>query len=554
MLRMFAEHHIRPAVSLDGIWDLALPDGGRHYPVIVPGVWESVPALAQYRGRAEYTRSFRLERTGSLLLRFGGVSHTALVLLDGKELGTHYDAFTGFRFAVPDVPAGEHTLTVLADNSFPEASTLHIPNDYYTYGGITRPVCAELIPDVYIDRMAFTPFMDDHGKWAAEVAVTVRALKAFQGGTVRVGVAGTSAEQPCPPISAGESAEVAFRFDCPDAAAWNHMDPHLYMLSSELLAGGEVLDDLIDRVGFRTVRTEGENLLINGRKVYIKGINRHEEYGSQGCAVSVNSMMEDLQLMMDMGVNSVRTSHYPNDPRFLDLCDELGILVWEETHSRAIPGEIMRRPLFRKQIACSAREMVSQHYNHPCIYTWGLLNECESETEFGRQIYSELIDLLHGMDSTRPVTFASCRFFSDICLDLVDIASFNIYPLWYHEESPAAYAEKLLRWMEENGAAGKPILFSEFGAGGIAGFHDPINKAKWSEECQAEILGQQLADLGSIRRISGTYIWQFADVRVAREWAMGRPKSENNKGVVDRYRRPKLAYFKVKENYAGPDR
>ena len=108
--------------------------------------------------------------------------------------------------------------------------------------------------------------------------------------------------------------------------------------------------------------------------------------------------------------------------------------------------------------------------------------------------------------------------------------------------------------MEENGAAGKPILFSEFGAGGIAGFHDPINKAKWSEECQAEILGQQLADLGSIRRISGTYIWQFADVRVAREWAMGRPKSENNKGVVDRYRRPKLAYFKVKENYAGSDR
>ena len=551
--RMFAEHRVRPVISLDGVWDLTVTDSGNCFHVIVPGVWESVPALARYRGRGEFTRSFRLDRTGSILLRFGGVSHTAVVLLDGKELGTHYDAFTGFRFAVPDELAGEHTITVRVDNSFSEASTLHIPNDYYTYGGITRPVSIELIPDVYIDRMVFVPSLDNCSSWVADVTVTVKALKAFGGGSVRAGIAGASAELACPPLDAGESAELEFRLSCPDAAAWNHMDPHLYMLTAELLVGSRVVDDLIDRVGFRTVRTEGENLLINDRKVYIKGFNRHEEYGNQGCAVSVNAMMEDLQLMMDTGANSVRTSHYPNDPRFLDLCDELGLLVWEETHSRAIPGEIMRKPLFREQISDSAREMVSQHFNHPCIYTWGLLNECESETEFGRQIYSELIDQLHGMDSTRPVTYASCRAFNDVCLDLVDIVSFNIYPLWYHDDSPAEYADRLLRWMDENGAAGKPILFSEFGAGGIAGFHDPFGKAKWSEEYQAEVLGKQLTDLGMIPRISGTYIWQFADVRVAREWAMGRPKSENNKGIVDRYRRPKLAYFTVKENYTGPE-
>ena len=552
MLRMFAEHRVRPVISLDGRWDLLKCDGsGDRFPAIVPGVWESIPALARYRGRAEYSRSFRLDRTGSILLRFGGVSHTAVVLLDGKELGTHYDAFTGFRFTVPDVPAGEHLLTVRVDNSFSESSTLHIPNDYYTYGGITRPVCAELLPGAYIDHLLFIPSRDARGIWTAGIRVTVRALEKFEGGSIRIHVAGESSVLPCPPLKAGASADVVFQIPCPDAKAWNHMDPHLYMLESELLVGDQVRDDLIDRIGFRIVRTAGEDLLINERKVSIKGFNRHEEYGSQGCAVSADSMMHDLQLMMDMGANSVRTSHYPNDPRFLDLCDELGFLVWEETHSRAIPGEIMRKPLFRVQISNNAREMVYQHFNHPCIYTWGLLNECESHTEFGRRIYGELIDLLHQMDPTRPVTFASCRYCSDICLDLVDIVSFNIYPLWYHEESPAEYAGKLLQWMEDNGAAGKPVFFSEFGAGAIAGFHDPFFKARWSEEYQAEALGEQLSDLEKIPRISGTYIWQFADVKVAQEWAMKRPKSENNKGVVDRYRRPKLAYFTVKEHYKG---
>jgi len=210
----------------------------------------------------------------------------------------------------------------------------------------------------------------------------------------------------------------------------------------------------------------------------------------------------------------------------------------------------MRKPLFAEQIDTSAIEMVTQHRNHACIYTWGLLNECESETEFGYGMYSHIIDLLHSMD-TRPVTFASCRFFTDVCMGLVDICSFNIYPLWYVPGDPKEYAQKLIDWMETVGAAGKPIIFSEFGAGGIAGYHDPLYKARWSEELQAEILDRQLKALCSLQRISGTYIWQFADVRVADEWAMRRPKSQNNKGVVDLYRRPKLAYAVVKENYTA---
>ena len=552
MFRLFDEHQLRSSRTLEGVWQLTLMDGTeRVFPAIVPGIWEAIPALAQYRGKARYERTFDTEKDGNLLLRFGGVSHTADVLLDGQPVGHHYDAFTGFRFAVPDVKAGQHTLTVLVDNSFSEASTLHIPNDYYSYGGITRPVGVEAIPAAYLDRMIFVSEQTAAGAWEASVTVVVKAVKASDAGTVTVSVAGGSAEAPVPALQAGEEAQIALRFPCADAQPWGVLDPHLYALKAVLSVDGAPVDDLIDRVGFRVVKVQGEDILLNGRKVYIKGFNRHEDFGSQGCAVGVNSMMEDLQLMLDMGVNSVRTCHYPNDPRFLDLCDELGMLVWEECHSRAIPSEIMRTPLFKEQIDQSAREMVTQHCNHACIYTWGLLNECESETEFGRSMYSHVIDLLHSLDATRPVTFASCRFFKDVCLDLVDIASFNIYPLWYTTEDPGDYADRLMQWMDENGAANKPILFSEFGAGAVAGYHDPLYKAKWSEERQAEILDKQLKELGSKARISGTYIWQFADVRVAEEWALHRPKAQNNKGVVDMYRRPKLSYAVVKDNYTN---
>ena len=115
-----------------------------------------------------------------------------------------------------------------------------------------------------------------------------------------------------------------------------------------------------------------------------------------------------------------------------------------------------------------------------------------------------------------------------------------------YDNSAFLYGFLHLRLHDENGAAGKPVIISEIGAGAIAGYHDPFGMAKWSEERQAAILEEQLNALISNPRLSGVYLWQFADVRVAEEWAMTRPKTVNNKGVVDMYRRPKLGYATVK--------
>lgn len=552
MRRTFAEHKVRTVTSLDGLWTLRPQDGSEKvYSAMVPGVWERIPALTSFRGTAEYDRTVEIEKQGHYLLRMGAVSHTGQVYWDGQLVGKHYNAFTGFDMLLENVSAGAHQLRVNVDNRFTEESTLHIPNDYYTYGGINRSVELHQVGGAYIDRVSFYSKKIAEGIYTAHVKVYVRAVENVKEARVQLKLAGAETEVGLADLTAGQTCEAEIAFDVQDVTEWDVLKPHLYELKAMLLIGDAAEDDLIERVGFRMVEIEGEKILLNGKPLQIRGFNRHEDHGLYGCALPQEAMMDDLQRVLDMGANAIRTCHYPNDPKFLDLCDELGILVWEEHHARALPIEILKKPLFAEQEGCCNEEMIAQHVNHPCIYIWGVLNECESETEVGREVYAAQLNHLRRLDPTRPVSYASCRFFSDICQDLVDVVSWNVYPKWYHDESVAQYAQRLTEWVDAHGGKGKPMLITEVGAGAIAGYHDPLGRDKWSEERQCDILEEQLTTLLNHPRLSGVYIWQFADVRVAEEWSMHRPKTQNNKGVVDMFRQPKMSYFTVKKIFGG---
>ncbi|MBQ9326329.1 MAG: beta-glucuronidase [Clostridia bacterium] len=552
MQRLFCEHKIRTVESLDGIWQLtALDTMHTTLPVGVPGVWDRIPQLSNYRGKAVYERQVSLENAGNYLLEFGGVSHTAHVFWDDMEIGSHYNAFTGFSLLLKSVPAGDHILRVIVDDSFSDVSCLHIPNDYYTYGGISRPVEIQKVGAAYIQHVSFHAENTQDG-YTAYVRTVIHAIESLPESTLALSLAGTSCTLPVPALAPGTEAAVDAVLPVTDVLPWDIRDAHLYSLAAILICEGQPLDDLIDRVAFRTLSIADEDLLLNGKKIQLRGFNRHEDHGQFGVSLPVEAMLDDLQLVMDLGGNAIRTCHYPNDPRFLDLCDELGILVWEEHHARALPDEIFFSETFMRQSMACTREMIQQHGNHPSIVIWGLLNECESATPQGRNIYAKQIQLLRSLDPTRPVSFASCRHFTDCCLDLVDIVSFNIYPQWYVAEPVQDYLDRLVAWMDDNGAAGKPILITEIGAGAIAGFHDPLHHSKWSEERQADILAEQLNAVLHHPRLSGMFLWQFADVRVSEEWSMRRPKSMNNKGIVDMYRNPKLAYVTVRDLYHKP--
>lgn len=552
MIRLFKTHCIRKIEELDGMWDFLPENGEKKYTMPVPSCWEQHPDFASYRGKASYKKTVYVDAAGPLRFEFKGVSHTADVYFDGICLGHHYNAFTPFSFIVQHAEKGDHELKVIVDNAFTEQSSLHIPNDYYSYGGITRPVSFEHISNVYIQGIHFTPYKKNNS-WYGKIDVTLQNTAAA---AVSVSLKGKLKDLAfdvgsiC--VDGLSSTSVSVEREFPGVESWSHDNPVLYLLNIVLYQDGKALDDLIERIGFRTVEFTGGKIKLNGETVFLKGFNRHEDYASAGCAIPLQLMVHDMDIMQDLGVNALRTSHYPNDERFLDLCDERGILVWEENHARGLSLEAMKNSHFDQQCKDCIDEMIFNHYNHPGIIIWGILNECSSDTQEGKTKYKTQFEQIRKLDQSRPVTSATCKHFTDITLELQDIVSYNIYSGWYKDVPIKQSNDEELEWIQNAGGKGKPVIVSEFGAGAIYGYRDR-SRCKWSEERQSDILDACLETYMNDPRICGVFIWQYADCRITEEdnWFASRPRSHNNKGIVDEYRRPKMAYDIVKARFEG---
>lgn len=550
MIRTFCTNKIRKTTELSGsLWEFSPCSGERKgtvYPVAVPCCWESLPDFSAYRGVGVFTKEFRAK--GTIRLVFKGVSHTARVCVDGNEAGSHYNAFTPFSVVVEGLKEGPHKLEVYADNRFSEASALHVPNDYMSYGGISRGVVLEELGDAYIEYVHAVPVKEEDG-WKVRTAVKVNSVSR-EDRTYRLAiqVEGQAEVSQEVVLRAGEDVVVEKEIPAGAVEPWEMENPKLYGISAVLSAESPV-DDLLDRFGYREVKVDGKDILLNGRKIRIKGFCRHEDHPMYGCALPFAAIEQDLQIAKDLGANAIRTSHYPNDELFLDLCDEQGIWVWEENHARGLSLEQMENPNFERQAEDCIREMITAHINHPAIIIWGILNECASETEYGYECYKKQYELIRRMDDSRPRSSASCKFKTDICFGLPDIVSYNIYPEWYHDAPAAEYLADLYKWVQtDSEGRGKPFLITEIGAGAIYGYRTPA-MCKWSEEYQAKALEDQITAVLEQEGCSGIFIWQFCDVRISFEWFSNRPRTMNNKGIVDEYRRRKLSYDVVKRLY-----
>ncbi|MBE6608793.1 MAG: beta-glucuronidase [Ruminococcaceae bacterium] len=550
MIRMFETHEKRKQKELGGIWKLeTLSDSGNvtgKYTATVPSCWESVIGLEDYRGRAKYSATVKTS-SENLRFIFKGISHTGDIYLDGKHIGHHYNAYTPFTVPVSDCEEGEHLLEVIADNRFTPDSALHVPNDYRTYGGINRPVALEELCNAYIEYLHVKNTRTENS-WSTEfVAKICRFEDNGKTYTATVELAGKTLDFGKIAFE-GNTAVITAETSFTDVDEWFPETPNLYIAHAKLFENGEYIDDLKERIGFRDVKIDGEKILVNGKQVFLKGFNRHEDYGILGSAVPENIMSYDLDIIASTGSNFVRTCHYPNDERFLDMCDEKGFFVWEEGHARGLNEDRMKNPNFKKQSADCIEEMVTNHFNHPSIIIWGILNECASHTEYGAECYKLQYDQLKALDPSRPRTSATCQHLKDLCYDMEDIVSLNIYPTWYVNSDVTEYYTKIKNYIDSCISSPKPLIISEFGAASIYGYR-AFSHVKWSEDRQCDILKNIIETLSSHEEISGLAIWQFADCRIDddyRDWN-SRPKTQNNKGIVDIFRNPKQSYYTVRE-------
>ncbi len=557
MTRRFAQHDMRKVTDLCGVWDFAFLgdvnaediDPGRirfDDLMAVPGNFDASPRYQAERALAAYRTWAPVEDTGHYLLLLDGVHHWSRTYVNCKLLGEHRNGFTRFSYTLSDLPLGQAEIVVLVDNrfDFENISALHQEYyDWYHYGGIARGAQWHRLGKHWINSLRIEVEDLETREVSVFIDYTAFDLPAEHELVIRWGREELLRES----IQLDNKYGKIQRSVQPAGAAlWSPQEPNLHQLHVQLGS-----DDMRERIGLRSVEVKDRQILINGQEHKLLGFCRHEAHPQFGCGLPEHLIVSDLQQLIDAGCNFVRGSHYPQDVRFLDLCDEMGICVWNEATGWGNSPEAMTHEKFQAQQVENVNEMVASAINRPSVILWGILNEAHSDSEDSRAIFELLLGKLRQLDPTRPVTYATCRPKGDVNLDLADVISVNCYPGWYvgQIEGIPAYLDDLVEFFKEKGFQDKPLIISEIGAGALYGWRDE-HGARWSEAYQGNHLQTVIAHMfEQTEAFAGLSIWQFCDMRTSHHvrMALGRPRAFNNKGVVDEYRRPKEAYHKVKE-------
>ena len=525
------------ALSLNGSWEfcfeedkpleaVAAADFVATDAMTVPGCFDVMPKWYLKHGTGLYRRSFTLpEPMKDAMLVVDGMGIRSKFAIDGRDLGVHVFPYARLEIPVGPLAAGEHTLFAAVDNimEWPRVRLARPYYDFYFYGGFYHGVkLVEKAPKVFVRTLDYR---------TGEVEVEV------------------------------EGGEKSVR-KIPNFKLWSPEAPNLTTID---VAGQKI------RFGIRQIEAKNRRIYLNGKQIFLKGFNRHESEMSGGSATSEALMLQDLQRLKALGGNFIRGAHYQQSERFLDLCDEMGVLVWEEslgwgnghgyTCGQFPPNEFKDAEFCDLQVE-QTRAMVRASFNHPSVVISGFLNECDSSQPECKALVDRLIAAIRAERTGRLVTFA-CNVCEkdDVCNENTDIVAFNSYPggIPLEPGTPAQLAEKVRR--DFNGkVAGfrqrypdKPIMISESGVGAVYGCHDP-NASVSTEECQEEYLRDIMETLWANPDVVGFSIWQMNDGRT-RERFCDKTVSAffggSVAGVFDQMRRPKTSARTVKEFFAG---
>ena len=467
-------------------------------------------------------------------LVFDAAMADAVVYLNGVEIVAHKDGYTPFEARLTDgLQRGDNLITVTIDGSEnPEIPPFGGAIDYLTYAGIYREVWLKVTDPVSIGNLK----IETSDVLAEEKSASVRVDLSNPPGVDFFGtltaslcdidgnvLATASAE------TTGDDAVLSFR-GLRGIALWDIVNPELYQITVELKTSHGA-DRLTTQFGFRTAEFTPEGFLLNGRPLKLRGLNRHQSFPYVGYAAGRSAQERDADIMKSvLKCNMVRTSHYPQSKWFLDRCDRIGLLVFEE-----IPGwQHIGDQEWQHESIRNVRRMIERDWNHPSIVIWGVrINESQDNHPF----YAETNRLARELDPTRQT--GGVRYITDSEL-LEDVYTMNDFILG-NEELPGANRPRtaLRPQQESTGLARKvPYMITEFGG------HMYPTKIYDQEARQAEHVRRHLEVLNAAYGdpdISGAIGWCMFDYNTHKDFGSGDRICYH--GVLDMFREPKFAAY-----------
>ncbi|WP_027119821.1 beta-glucuronidase [[Mycoplasma] testudinis] len=502
------------------------------------------------------------------ILRFGSVTHAAMVWVNGVKVAEHTGGYLPFEADISDLINDKKSfvITVLCDNrlsfqTIPPGNVttdelgrtkMKFWHDFFNYAGIHRSVAIYTRPLTYVKDVRIVTDIEDKTGFI-NYQVLVGGFKK----EVHVHLYNQDGKELLK--AAGANGKIKIN----NAHFWQPGAAYLYTL--KIRVGDDVYPV---RVGIRTVTIKDSQLLINNKPVYLRGYGRHEDNLIRGKQHDPVMLVHDFEIMKWQGANSFRTSHYPYAEEVLDYADEQGFMVIDETAAvgmnMGVDGGAFGlgkkfETFSEKTINQKTQDVHKQHIldliardkNHPSVIIWSIANEPESHTEGAAKYFEPLAKLAKKADPTRPVGFVNVMLAPpelDKITGFFDLIMLNRYNGWYFQTGDLAAAERSLEqeikhWIKKH--PGLPIIFTEYGPDTLAGLHDFYHQP-WSEEYQADMLSMFHKVFDRHPEVVGEQMWNFADfMTVSGIMRVG----GNKKGMFTRDRKPKHNAYVVRDRW-----
>ena len=514
----------------------------------VPGDWNTqVPQLFNYEGVVWYERDFDAQpKPGTrTFLHIGAANYRSHVWVNQKRVCDHEGGFTPFDCELTAVlHPGSNFVVIAVDATRLVDGIPSVGYDWFNYGGLTRDVSLVTVPTAFIDD--YDVHLVHGSAWQpdnTELTGYVHVLDAPAGTPVMLDIPEAGVHTVLKTEADGQA---PFSVKASQLTLWSPQTPKLYKVTLTSGSGGQQ-DRLTDDIGFRDIRVEGTHILLNGRAIFLNGINVHAEAPIRGGRVDNDQDVATLfSYIKDLHANFVRLCHYPQDERMTRTADRDGILVWSE-----IPNwqhiSFDKPEVYAKDVVM-LKEMIRRDRDKASVILWSVSNET-SNNPTRTQFLTNLANEARALDSTRLITSAlnsehiegSTATLNDPLADAMDVVGVNEYIGWY---GGAPEAADTMHWILPD----KPIIMSEFGAGAKQSNHGADNQ-RWTEEQQANVYRHQLIMLSRIPQLRGISPWVLMDFRSTTRNIPILQDGYNRKGLISEDGKKKEAFFILQRAY-----